>query len=79
MDEKTQGRAADTGSSDDRDRAERITFKAFGVAFAKFWGYPLRLESSREEAMAIAADLLAERKQLRQPDGGSSGQCENNL
>ena len=41
--------------------AKRMTFKAFGVAFAKFWGYPLRLASSREEAMTIAAELLAER------------------
>lgn len=41
--------------------AKRMTFKAFGVAFAKFWGYPLRLATSREEAVAIATDLLAER------------------
>ncbi|WP_249694353.1 hypothetical protein [Stappia sp. WLB 29] len=41
--------------------AKRLTFKAFGVAFAKFWGYPLRLASSREEAMEIAGKLLSER------------------
>ncbi len=41
--------------------AKRLTFKAFGVAFAKFWGYPLRLASSREEAMEIARKLLSER------------------
>ncbi|MEW9310637.1 hypothetical protein [Labrys neptuniae] len=38
--------------------AKRLAFKAFGVAFAKFWGYPMKLASSREEAMVIAADLL---------------------
>lgn len=41
--------------------AKRLTFKAFGVAFAKFWGYPMRIASSREEAMEIAGKLLAER------------------
>ncbi|HWU61261.1 MAG TPA: hypothetical protein VN112_04490 [Ensifer sp.] len=41
--------------------AKRLTFKAFGIAFAKFWGFPLRLASSREEAMEIAATLLSER------------------
>jgi len=29
------------------------------VVFAKFWGYPLMLASSREEAMAIAEKLLS--------------------
>lgn len=41
--------------------AKRLAFKSFGVAFAKFWGYPLRLASSREEAMEIAGNLLSER------------------
>jgi hypothetical protein len=41
--------------------AKRTAFKAFGVAFAKFWGYPLRLAATREEALEIAADLLAGR------------------
>ncbi|MDQ7246183.1 hypothetical protein [Dongia sedimenti] len=41
--------------------AKRLAFKAFGVAFAKFWGYPMRLASSREEAMEIAGKLLSER------------------
>ncbi|BAF87291.1 hypothetical protein AZC_1293 [Azorhizobium caulinodans ORS 571] len=41
--------------------AKRLAFKPFGVAFAKFWGYPLRLAASREEAMAIAGELLLER------------------
>lgn len=38
---------------------KRLAFKSFGVAFAKFWGYPLRLTSSREEAMEIAGQLLS--------------------
>ncbi len=41
--------------------AKRLTFKPFGVAFAKFWGYPMRLAASREEALEIAGKLLSER------------------
>jgi len=41
--------------------ARRATFKAFGVVFAKVWGYPLKLASSRDEALEIAAKLLTER------------------
>ena len=41
--------------------AKRLAFKPFGVAFAKFWGYPMRLASSREEAMEIAGKLLSAR------------------
>lgn len=41
--------------------AKRIAFKAFGVAFAKFWGYPLVLAATREEAMATAGKLLSDR------------------
>ena len=40
--------------------AKRLAMKPFGVAFAKFWGYPMRLTSSREEAMEIAKKLLSE-------------------
>jgi hypothetical protein len=40
--------------------AKRLVFKPFGVAFAKFWGFPMRLASSREEAMEIAGKLLSE-------------------
>jgi hypothetical protein len=43
--------------------AKRLAFKPFGVAFAKFWGYPMRLAASREEAMEIAGKLLSERAQ----------------
>ncbi|PIA06066.1 MULTISPECIES: hypothetical protein [Enterobacteriaceae] len=38
--------------------AKRLAFKAFAVVFAKFWGYPLILASSREEAIEIAKGLL---------------------
>tara|TARA_A100001391_G_scaffold130111_8_gene89504 strand:+ start:5704 stop:6108 length:405 start_codon:yes stop_codon:yes gene_type:complete len=40
--------------------AKRIAFKPFGVAFGKVWGFPLKLTSSREEAMEIAGNLLSE-------------------
>lgn len=40
--------------------AKRLAFKAFGVAFAKFWGYPMMLASSHDEAMAIARRLLSD-------------------
>ena len=39
--------------------AKRLGFKAFAVVFAKFWGYPLLLAASREQAMEIAGELLA--------------------
>lgn len=41
--------------------AKRLAFRPFGVAFAKFWGYPMWLAMSREEAVKIAAELLSER------------------
>ncbi len=40
--------------------AKRLAFKPFGVAFAKFWGYPMRLAAFHEEVLVIAAALLAE-------------------
>lgn len=39
--------------------AKRLAFKPFGVAFARFWGYPMKLASSREEALDIAGNLLS--------------------
>ena len=39
--------------------AKRLGFKAFAVVFAKFWGYPLLLAASREQAMETARELLA--------------------
>ncbi|WP_339756820.1 hypothetical protein [uncultured Hoeflea sp.] len=41
--------------------AKRMAFKPFGVAFAKFWGYPMKLASSREQGIEIAGKLLSER------------------
>lgn len=38
--------------------AKRLSFKAFGIVFTKFWGYPLLLAASREEAMDMAKGLL---------------------
>ncbi|MRH98645.1 hypothetical protein [Agrobacterium tumefaciens] len=40
--------------------AKRVAFKAFGAVFAKFWGYPLMLVSSRKEALETAEKLLAQ-------------------
>lgn len=40
--------------------AKRLMFKPFGVAFTKFWGYPLKITASREEGLEIAAKLLAD-------------------
>lgn len=39
--------------------AKRLGFKAFAVLFAKFWGYPLLLAPSREQAIEMAKDLLS--------------------
>ncbi|MEV4777978.1 hypothetical protein [Burkholderia sp. LMU1-1-1.1] len=39
--------------------AKRLAFKAFAVVFAKFWGYPLFLAASREQALAMARELLS--------------------
>ena len=45
--------------------AKRLGYKAFAVVFAKFWGYPLLLAASREQAMEMARELLLK-------DGNSS-------
>lgn len=41
--------------------AKRLAFKPFGVVFAKFWGFPMRIASSRKEGIEIARKLLSER------------------
>lgn len=41
--------------------AKRLGFKAFAIVFTKFWGYPLLLAASREEAMDTARGLLGKR------------------
>jgi len=41
--------------------AKRLGFKAFAVLFAKFWGYPLLLTASREQAMEMAREILQSR------------------
>lgn len=38
--------------------AKRLGLKAFAVVFAKFWGYPLLLAASREQAIEMAGELL---------------------
>ncbi|WP_404479022.1 hypothetical protein [Novosphingobium sp. BL-52-GroH] len=47
--------------------AKRIGYKAFAVIFAKFWGYPLMLASSREEAMDVAEKLLLQNRKPATP------------
>ena len=39
--------------------AKRLGYKAFAVVFAKFWGYPLLLAASREQAIEMARELLS--------------------
>ncbi|MEN0117035.1 MAG: hypothetical protein AAGD15_09945 [Agrobacterium cavarae] len=39
---------------------KRLAFKTFALAFSKFWGYPLKLVTSRDEALELAQDLLSE-------------------
>ncbi|MGJ7558491.1 hypothetical protein ACSFBX_31515 [Variovorax sp. RB2P76] len=39
--------------------AKRFGFKAFAVVFAKFWGYPLLLAPSRDQAIEMATRLLS--------------------
>ncbi|WP_415268113.1 hypothetical protein [Acidovorax sacchari] len=41
------------------NQAKRLAFKAFSVVFAKFWGYPLLLASSHEQAIEMATELLS--------------------
>ena len=43
--------------------AKRMAFKPFGLAFGKFWGYPMKLASTREEGIEMAGKLLSERAQ----------------
>nr|WP_319248550.1 hypothetical protein [uncultured Celeribacter sp.] len=40
--------------------AKRLAFKTFGAVFSKFWGFPLRIALTREEAMDVAESLLSE-------------------
>ena len=40
-------------------QAKRLGYKAFAALFAKFWGYPLLLAASREEAVEMARALLS--------------------
>lgn len=39
--------------------AKRVGYKAFAALFAKFWGYPMLLASSREQALEMAKELLS--------------------
>ncbi|MEX1826292.1 hypothetical protein [Luteibacter yeojuensis] len=41
------------------NQAKRMGYKAFSVMFAKFWGYPMLLAASREQAVDMARELLS--------------------
>ncbi|ENA3445638.1 hypothetical protein ABGN35_000992 [Yersinia enterocolitica] len=43
------------------NNAKRIAAKPFSIVYEKFWGYPLIMTPSKEEALAIAHKLLSER------------------
>ena len=40
--------------------AKRLAMRAFSAAFAKFWGYPLLIAGSEEEALGFAQRLLSD-------------------
>ena len=41
--------------------AKRLALKPFTITFGKAWGYPLLVVGSREQAWALARDVLDER------------------
>lgn len=41
------------------NNAKRIAAKPFAIVYEKFWGYPLIMASSKEDALAIAQKLLS--------------------
>lgn len=41
------------------NQAKRLGYKAFWVMFAKFWGYPMLLAASREQAVDMAREVLS--------------------
>lgn len=41
------------------NQAKRLGYKAFSVMFAKFWGYPMLLAASREQAIDMAKQVLS--------------------
>lgn len=40
--------------------AKRLAAKAFTLVFEKFWGYPMVIVATKEEALMLAQTLLAE-------------------
>ncbi len=40
--------------------AKRLAMKPFSIMFEKFWGYPMLMASSQDEALSIARKLLGE-------------------
>lgn len=42
--------------------AKRLAAKAFAVVYEKFWGYPMLMVATREDALALAQQLLPVQK-----------------
>ena len=40
--------------------AKRIASKAFAVVYEKFWGYPMLMVASKEEALSLANNFLSQ-------------------
>lgn len=55
--------------------SKRITVRAFALVYEKFWGYPMFVAASREEAMAIVRTVLpqAQEAELERGTAGSMG------
>jgi len=42
------------------NNVKRVAAKPFAIVYEKFWGYPLMMTASKEEALAVAKKLLSE-------------------
>ena len=42
--------------------AKRLAAKAFAVVYEKFWGYPMLMVATRDDALALAEQLLSAQK-----------------
>ncbi len=42
----------------ERNTAKRLATKAFALMYEKFWGYPMLMVASKDEALALAQRLL---------------------
>ncbi|MFC3024375.1 hypothetical protein ACFODT_11125 [Vibrio zhugei] len=42
--------------------AKRVATKAFALVYEKFWGYPMLMVASKDEALTLAETLLSDQK-----------------